>query len=109
MFKKKLNDESPIQESPNKSIVENGLGLQQNLFRIPDIILKKRNGHELTKDEINFFGGGSFFIKFCQNIFQLKLFCCCCCSVFIAELLKNVTSDPIMQELLLKRKSRTMK
>ncbi len=55
MFKKKLNDESPIQESPNKSIVENGLGLQQNLFRIPDIILKKRNGHELTKDEINFF------------------------------------------------------
>ena len=55
MFKKKLNDESPIQESPNKSIVENGLGLQQHLFRIPDIILKKRNGHELTKDEINFF------------------------------------------------------
>jgi thymidine phosphorylase len=24
-------------------------------FRIPDIIMKKRNGLELTKDEINFF------------------------------------------------------
>ncbi len=54
MFKKKLSDESPIQESP-KALAENGLSLQKPFFRIPDIILKKRNGHELTKDEINFF------------------------------------------------------
>lgn len=26
-----------------------------NLYRIPDLILKKRNGHELNKDEIDFF------------------------------------------------------
>lgn len=25
------------------------------LYRIPDLILKKRNGHELTKEEIDFF------------------------------------------------------
>jgi hypothetical protein len=54
MFKKKLTEETPIQESP-KAIVDNSHSLQQPYFRIPDIILKKRNGHELTKDEINFF------------------------------------------------------
>jgi hypothetical protein len=62
MFKKKLMTDDSIQ-----AIVD-GMGLvdlspapspvpQKNVkpFRIPDIIMKKRNGEELTQDEINFF------------------------------------------------------
>ena len=59
MYKKNLS------ESFNDAMFENGIKsfsspqprLPQvpEILRIPDIIMKKRNGHELTKNEIDFF------------------------------------------------------